>query len=159
MAFTEKFLRVPGIIDVGGRQVKRYHVTTVDADVDDDIQQAAYDLLPRLLAPTDETPPTAFVVLHRGADTAAYLNAYSWVWDNVIECHTAAAGVPFLGCPDSDPAHFTELAKPWIGCVWELPPLSHERSAWVRHMLAPDRPDLSAYLSDVLTEPLVGGAR
>jgi hypothetical protein len=81
------------------------------------------------------------------------------VWDNVLECHAAVAGVPFLGCSDEDPTNFTELAKPWIGCVWELPAIEHERSAWVRHMLAPDRPDLSAYLDDVPAEGMFGGPR
>jgi hypothetical protein len=156
MPFAEKFLRVPDVIEVAGRRVKRYHVTTFDTDIEDDIQQAAYEFLPRLLAPRDETPPAAFVVLHRGRGTAVYLNAYSWVWDNVIECHVAVAGVPFLGCEDGDPTHFTELTRPWIGCVWELPALEHERPAWVRHMLAPDRPDLAAYLADTTKEGRVG---
>jgi hypothetical protein len=87
---------------------------------------------------------------------AAYLNAYTWVWDNVLECHTSAAGQPFLGCDDDNPANFKELGKPWIGCVWELPPLEHERSAWVRHLIEPERPDLPAYLADALPEGKVG---
>jgi hypothetical protein len=155
MAFTERYLRTPGVIEVAGRRVKRYHVNTSDGEIEQAIQQAAYGFLPGLLAESDGTPPAAFVVLHRGQD-AAYLNAYSWVWDNVLECHTAAAGIPFLGCEDDDPTNFKELAKSWIGCVWELPPLGHERSAWVRHMLAPDQPDLTSYLTDVLPEGMVG---
>lgn len=155
MTFTEKFLRVPEPIEVVGRHIKHYHVNTVDAEIEPEIQEAAYAFLPKLLAELDETPPAAVVVLHRSKD-GAYLNAYSWVWDNVIEAHTSAAGVPFLGCPDTDPTHFTPLAKPWIGCVWELPPLEHERSAWVRHMLAPERPDLEAYLADRLPEGRIG---
>ena len=58
--------------------------------------------------------------------------------------------MPFLGCPDEDPRHFTELRRPWIGCVWELAPLGHERAAWIGHVLAPERPDLAGYLADVL---------
>ncbi len=57
-----------------------------------------------------------------------------------------------------DPERFAELARPWIGCVWELPPLGHERSAWVRHVLAPDEPDLPGYLADLLPEGKTGGA-
>ncbi|GII63388.1 hypothetical protein Skr01_34730 [Sphaerisporangium krabiense] len=157
MPFTEGFLRVTGTIDVAGRHVKRYHVSTLDAEIEPEVQRAAYAFLPRLLPGPDETPPAAFTVLHRGSGGACYLNAYTWVWDNVLECHTAAAGVPFLGCADTDPTHFTELARPWIGCVWELPPLEHERAAWVRHMLAPDEPLLPAYLADTLPEGRVGG--
>ncbi|GII84737.1 hypothetical protein Ssi03_27270 [Sphaerisporangium siamense] len=157
MPFTEKFLRVPGTIGVDGRHVKRYHVSTLDTEIEPEVQRAAYAFLPRLLPGPDDTPPAAFAVLHRGSGTACYLNAYTWVWDNVLECHTAAAGVPFLGCDDTDPTHFKELARPWIGCVWELPPLEHERAAWVRHMLAPDAPLLPAYLADTLPEGRVGG--
>jgi hypothetical protein len=157
MTFTEKYLRVPGVAEIAGRHVKRYHVNSDDAEIEDGIQAAAYDFLPRLLpAPDGETPPASFVVLHRGRGPAAYLVSYSWVWDNVIECSSASAGVPFLGCPDEDPHNFTKLDRPWIGCVWELPPIGHERSAWVRHVLIPDEPDLAAYLSDTLPEGRIG---
>lgn len=156
MPFVEKFLRVPGPIEVAGRTVKRYHVNTLDAEIEEEVRRAAYAFLPRLMPDRDETPPAAFAVLHRGRGAAAYLNAYTWVWDNVLECRTAAAGQPFLGGDEEEPTRFAELARPWIGCVWELPPLAHERSAWVRHVLDPDRPDLDAYLADVLPEGRIG---
>jgi hypothetical protein len=37
---------------------------------------------------------------------------------------SAVAGQPVIGCVDVD--HFSELDKPWIGCVWELAMLEHE---------------------------------
>jgi len=158
MAFTEKYLRTPGPIEVAGRKVKRYHIAPVSAEIEDGVQKAAYDMLPRLLpAPDGEAPPASFVVLHRGSDTGAYLCAYSWVWGNVIECRTAAAGVPFLGCDDENPENFSQLGRPWSGCVWELAPLEHERSAWVRHVLMPAEPDLGGYLADVVPDGTVGG--
>jgi hypothetical protein len=46
VAFSEKFLRVPGVIDIAGRQVKRYHLNTLDNDIDEAIQRAAYGFLP-----------------------------------------------------------------------------------------------------------------
>lgn len=159
MGFREKFLRAPGVIEVAGRQIKRYHVNGSDDDIEQVIQRAAYALLPRLLPGVDEeTPPAGFVVLHRNRQ-GAFLCAYSWVWENVIECQTAAAGVPFLGCDDEDPANFRQLSRPWIGCVWELAPFGHERSAWVRHVLEPDPPDLDGYLADSYPDGLVGGPR
>jgi hypothetical protein len=158
MPFAQKQLRVPGTVEVSGRQVKRYHIAPAGTPVEERVQQAAYRLLPGLLpGPDDETPPASFVVLHRGSDTGAYLCAYSWVWGNVVECRTAAAGIPFLGCADHDPANFRPLDRPWIGCVWELAPLEHERSAWVRHVLDPSEADLEGYLADVLAEGLIGG--
>ncbi|MYW04826.1 hypothetical protein [Streptomyces sp. SID3343] len=157
MAFTEKLLRVHPEIVVGGRRVKRYHVTADPAGIEADVQRAAYARLPDLLPEPDGTPAAAFVVLHRGGDNGAYLNAYSWVWDNVVHFAGAAAGQPVIGCPDDDPTHFVRLERPWIGCVWELPPILHERDAWVRHMLDPEHPDLDAYLADVLSDGTTGG--
>jgi hypothetical protein len=40
--------------------------------------------------------------------------------------------------------------------VWELAPLEHERSAWVRHVLTPDEPDLDAYVADQAAPGPVG---
>ncbi|WP_329179922.1 hypothetical protein [Streptomyces sp. NBC_01477] len=150
MAFREKFLTVPPPIEVGGRRVKRYHVTADPSGIAPDVQKAAYAILPDLLPEGDGTPGAAFAVLHRGGDDGAYLNAYTWAWDNALHFSAAVAGQPVLGCPDRDPTHFVRLEPRLIGCVWELPPILHERDAWVRHVLAPDRPDLAGYLDDSL---------
>lgn len=157
MPFVEKYLRVPPPISVGGRHIKRYHVNMDDSPIPDEIERAAYAMVVDLLPAADDTPPASFVVLHRGADGAAYVNVYSWVWDNVIHYGAAAAGQPVLDCPDDDPTHFVRLDRPWIGCMWELPAIGHERSAWVRHMIKPDLPDLQAYLADSLPEGPTGG--
>jgi hypothetical protein len=159
MPFVQRFLTAAPELHAGGRRVKPYHVGVSDVPIERQVLDAAEAFLPRLVAPTDEhTPPAAFAIVHRGSD-ATYLNVYSWVWENVIECRTAAAGSPFLGCPDSDPTRFVVLDRPWIGCVWELGPFEHERSAWVRHILAPEEPDLEGYLADRLVEPMTGGPR
>jgi hypothetical protein len=159
MPFVEKYLRVPPPITIAGRHVKRYHVNMDQSLIPDDIEQAAYAMVPALLPEADGTPPASFVVLHRGGDGAAYVNAYSWVWDNVVHVAAAVAAQPIVGCPDDDPTHFVPLDKPWVGCIWELPAFGHERSAWVRHMLATDHPDLDAYLADSLPEGPTGGPR
>ncbi len=158
MAFTEKFLRARPAIEVAGRSVKRYHVTPGPDGVEPEIERAAFAILPRLLPERDATPPATFIVVHRSrGDNAAYLNAYSWVWDNVLHFRGAAAAQPALGCPDADPTHFMVIEdRPWIGCVWELPPIAHERDAWVRHMLLPEKPDLDAYLADFMADGLTG---
>ncbi|MFD8740298.1 hypothetical protein ACFV06_36040 [Streptomyces sp. NPDC059618] len=148
--FREKLLTVPPPIETAGRRIKRYHVTTDPAGIEPEIEAAAYAMLPRLLPEPDGTPPATFAVLHRGGDGSAYLCAYSWVWDNVLHFRAAAAGQPVLGCPDRDPTNFVVTELPWIGCVWELPPILHERDAWVRHLLASDVPDLDAYMADSL---------
>jgi hypothetical protein len=159
MGFKEKFVSTPGVIEIAGRHVKRYHVYTEGEPIEPTVEDAAYAFLPALLPdPDDETPPAAFTILHRNRQ-GAFLDAYSWVWTNVIECRVAAAGIAFLGCDDEDPTHFKPLSRPWIGCVWELAPFGHERSAWVRHILEPDRPDLAAYLADSFAEGMAGGPR
>jgi hypothetical protein len=156
MAFLERHLMVLPPVEIGGRQIKRYHVSVVDAPIEDEIRTAAEAFVPALLPPADETPPASFLVLHRGAD-AAYLLVYSWVWDNVLHCQTASAGSSFLSSVDGELTRFYEVRKPWIGCVWELPALTHEPAAWVRHMLTTDAPDLPGYLADTLQPGLVGG--
>ncbi|WP_327352100.1 hypothetical protein [Streptomyces sp. NBC_01304] len=155
-AFEEKHLWTPPPIEAGGRRIKRYHVSADPAGIAPDVEEAAYKILPTLLPEPDGTPPATFVVLHRGTDTGAYLNAYSWAWDNVLHFAGAAAGQPALDCPDLDPTHFVVAKTPWIGCVWEIPPITHERDAWVRHMLAPEKPDLDAYIADSLPEGTTG---
>lgn len=156
MTFTEKHLLVPPVSSASGRQLKRYEVNLDPAGIDPAIARAAYAFLPSLLpAPDDGTPPVTFTVLHQTGQ-GSYLNAYSWVWGNVLHFAGAAAGQPMLDCPDDDPTNFVRVHKPWIGCVWELPPLEHERSAWARHILVPEEPDLDAYLADSLPPGLVG---
>lgn len=153
MTFSEKYVRPAGVIEAAGRQVKRYHVSTTGGPIPRGIQNAAYGFLPRLLPkPDGETPPGGWVILHKGAAIPAYLVAYSWTWGNVVECRAAVAGIPELGCDDENPENFRLLERAWMGCVWELAPFGHERSAWVRHVLQPDQPDLAAYLADALPE-------
>jgi hypothetical protein len=148
MAFTEKLLQAPAPIQVGGYRLKRYHVTADPGGLDPAVEKAAYAALPDLLPAPDGTPRAGFVVVHQGNDTGASLNVYCWARDDALSFAGAVAGQPVLGCPDQDPTHFVRLTRPLIGRVWELAPMRHERDAWVRHMLAPDRPDLDGYLAD-----------
>lgn len=147
MAFAQRYLTTPDRIEVGGRHVKRYHLTVDGAEIDGAVQDAAYALIPRLLPEPDGTPPASFSMLHRSG-IGAYLLVYSWTFADVLELRAAVAGVPVLGAPDEDPTNFAMSTRHWIGCVWELAPLEHERSAWVRHVLQPDQPDLDGYLAD-----------
>jgi hypothetical protein len=148
MAFTEKLLTSLPPVELDGWHIKRYHVTADPAGIDPAVEKAALNHLPRLLPEPDGTPQAGFAVLFRGDGGAAYLTAYSWVWDNVLHMRGAAAAQPALDCPDDDPTHFMTLEQRWIGCVWELAPIHHERNAWIRHMLTPDVADLDGYLAD-----------
>ena len=163
MALAPKHISALPPVVVGGRHLKRYHVSMrAPADgggIPPAVEAAAHAVLPTLLpAEDDGTPPGGWLILHEGADGAAYLNVYSWVWHNVVEVHAAAAAQPALGCPDDDPTHFVPIERSLVGCIWELPPFGHERSAWVRHVFGSDAPDLDAYLADVLPDGPAGPA-
>jgi len=152
MGFSERYLRPGGVVPVGDWRVKQYLVTVTDAVLDGAIVSAAVAFLPKLLpssAGSDATPRVAFSVLHKGVD-AIWLNLYAWVYGEILHCRAANASF-------DAPTVFTPLAEPLIGCVWELPALVHERSAWVRHGLQPSSPAVAAYLDDFLPEGPVGG--
>jgi hypothetical protein len=160
MAFQPKLIRSRPPVTINRRSMKCYDITVTDEPIRGDVERAALEVLPKLvpdLDPDDGTPPSGWIILHEGGDrTAAYLNAYNWVWDNVVEFHAAASAQPHLGCPDDDPTNFAMLDRPWIGGIWELPPFGHERSASVRHISGVDHPDLDAYLADILPDGPAG---
>jgi hypothetical protein len=151
MGFSERYLRSGGVLPVGDWRVKHYLVTVTDTPLDAAVVEAATAFLPKLLpssAATDATPKVAFSVLHKGMD-AIWLNLYAWLYGDILHCRAASAAF-------DAPTVFTPLSEPLIGCVWELPALAHERSAWVRHGLQPPEPAVEAYLADFLPEGLVG---
>ncbi len=151
MGFSERHIRPGGVASVAGWQVKQYRVTVTPAPVAAAVVEAAERFLPKLLpdaAGSDGTPTLAFSVLHKGED-AVWFNLYSWLYGAILHCRAASATF-------AEPTVFTPLVEPLIGCVWELPAVVHERSAWVRHVLTPARPDVDAYVADVLPEGPVG---
>jgi hypothetical protein len=157
MPFHNKYVHARPVLQLAGRHIKPYHITRQpDTELTAAIVDAAYAMAEHLLAPPDnEIPPASWLVLHEGL-RPMYLCVYDWVWGNAVEVVSAAAAEPYLGCPDDDPAHFVPNTRILAGCVWELTLLEHERAAWVRHMLAPDEPDLGGYLADVVPDGPVG---
>ncbi|MEZ5218485.1 MAG: hypothetical protein R2705_23690 [Ilumatobacteraceae bacterium] len=158
MALEPKLIRSRPPVTIGTRTMKRYDVTVTAEPIRPDVEAAALAMLPSLVPAGDgQTPEAGWIILHEGGDrTAMYLNAYCWVWDNVVEVHAAAAAQPHLGCADLDSTNFVTIEQRWIGCIWELPPFGHERSAWVRHVFGSDEADLAAYVADVLPDGPVG---
>lgn len=157
MTFTEPQVWHVGTDVIGGRPVKRYHLSRDAVPIDPAIEERAYAMVPGMFSPEDgETPPAAFTVLFRSG-AGSHLNVYSWYWGNVIWGKFASGGVPFLGCPDEDPTNLVPLDHlSAVGCIYELGVLAHERSAWVRHMLMPEKPDLDGYLADLLPDGPIG---
>lgn len=152
MGFSERYSWPGGVLPVGDWRIKQYLVAVSDVRLDGALVEAARSNLSKLLpssAATDATPRVAFSVLHKGMD-AIWLNLYAWVYGEILHCRAANAYF-------DAPTVFTPLSEPLIGCVWELPALVHERSAWVRHGLQPAEPAVEAYLADFLPEGPVGG--
>jgi hypothetical protein len=157
MSFTERHSQPLPAIEADGWTIKPYHVTVGHQPIAPEVTGAAEAYLPKLLPSSlnhpalvqeqADSPRYAFAVLHQGVD-AVWLMVYTWVYQAIL--HVRGASSP-LG--DAD---FGEIGEPLIGCVWELPALVHERSAWVRHVLTPETPDLAAYLADVLPAGPVG---
>jgi hypothetical protein len=158
MPFQDKYVRSQPAFELGGRHMKPYHITLGPAaQLAPAIVDAAYTVAAKLLNPPDlEMPPASWLVLHEGGRGAMYVCVYDWVWGNAVEVRSASAAEPFFDCPDDDPSHFVKNTRVLAGCVWELAVLEHERAAWVRHMLAPDQPDLDGYLGDALADGPVG---
>lgn len=159
MPYAPRYLRPLAPITLRGRALKRYALTLDERPIEPVVLSAVEAFAAKLVpSPDHEGPPAGFLVIHR-TERATFVNAYSWVWTNVLHCQAAAAGEPVLGCPDASPANFMVLTRPLIGCVWELAPLDHERGAWIRHVLAPATPRVELYLADVaragLTDPLL----
>ncbi|NUP52713.1 MAG: hypothetical protein HOW97_36135 [Catenulispora sp.] len=155
MSYPTPFAWHAGTDTIAGRAVKRYHIGREAEPIRADWEAKAAAMIPDMLAPEDGTPPAAFTVLFRSG-AGLHLNVYSWYWDNVLYAKFATGGVPILGSPDEDPGNLLPLEVPLIGCVYELGVLVHERSAWIKHMLMPEKPDMDAYLADVLPAGPIG---
>jgi hypothetical protein len=151
MTIQPKLCRPRPPITIGTRTMKRYDVTVTEEPIPPAVEAAALAMCATLVPEPDGTLGAGWVVLHEGGDRRAmYVNAYTWVWDNVVEAHAAAAAQPHVGCPDDDSTHFVAVDRPWVGCMWERIPFGHERSAWARHVIEPEQPAVDAYLGDVL---------
>ncbi|MEM6638339.1 MAG: hypothetical protein AAF610_00415 [Pseudomonadota bacterium] len=81
-----------------------------------------------------------YVIYHAGAD-ANWLLLRVWVDGCIV------AGRVVHVVDDQR----VEIESPLIECVYEQVPASHERTAWVRHMMG-DTPDAAGYLADRLTD-------
>ncbi|MGX7826495.1 hypothetical protein ACTG9Q_15515 [Actinokineospora sp. 24-640] len=150
----QRYLRPAGLNDVDGWTVKVYHLNVDDADIPVPFLEAGSAAMPSLLPRTELLPPVGerfgFSLLHRTADTFWNI-LYTWV--DGTNLHLRASSVP-LDAPDQP---FAPMTDPFVGCVWELPVVTHERASWVRHVVEPDGPDHEAYLADRLSG-LVGAA-
>jgi hypothetical protein len=151
--FAERTLHRLGTASTGGWQLKRYAIAVAPAGPRPEIIRASDTATSAALSdagadlvslPLDGHPARAgFTIIHE-ARPACFLQINRWR-DGVDLVQT------YLTAPHDAPDRWTAVTDGAIGCVWELPVISHERDAWVRHMLGPaDGPHLRAYLDDLL---------
>ncbi len=90
-------------------------------------------------AEAEGRPGVGWVILHLGRD-ADYLVLGWWDRENELPVRiwVREGGNPWR------PAGGSESF-----CVWDLEVISHERDAYVRHVLRPGAPGVEAYLEDV----------
>ena len=104
---------------------------------------AADERLPRPPA-TDERYGVGFLGIHDGRG-GNFVFADWWGRENELHHHVFFSS-------HEEPAVLRAAAEgDPIACVWDLAVVAHERRAWIAHVLAPERPDLGAYLGDFLT--------
>lgn len=141
MTYTQRYMtHLPPVI-IAGRTIKRYHLTPDTTPIPTHIQTAAYRHLPRLLPDhPGPTPPATVAILHQDKHDQTHLNTYTWTSEHHLT-HARAT---------KNPRGFTTTPPPTTGCLWELPALVHERSAWARHMLNTTHPNFDDYLADIL---------
>jgi hypothetical protein len=132
-----------GMMAVNGWKLKAYQITLDDRPIAMEVIEAAGailgDALPEPLATGEGV---GFVILHRGAD-AIWLLADLWNGDTLHQ-------YTFSTSHDAPHSFFPIPVGGPTACVWELSVHSHERDAYVEHILDPSSgPDIHAYLSDV----------
>lgn len=146
--YRPRSTRSTGVSIIGGWSLKRYEITLNGDAIDPAILLAADRVLDANLPDVAPgTPGVGFVVVHHGEQSVWMLADF---WDvDILSQRTFSA-------PLEDPTRFTGVPPGGpTACVWELPVHSHERDAFVTHIIDPaDGPDVAAYLADAMPDPL-----
>ena len=91
------------------------------------------------------TYKTAFLIVHEAREGVLILLNW-WTGENMVETQIFFANYNTPNKIEASP--FKEKA---LVCIWEIEIFSHERKAWISHVLSkPDAPDYGAYFEDVL---------
>lgn len=125
---------------IGALAVKVYHIGARPPS--DALVQAARNEAARMdqAAMTEgEAHGLGFVVIHEG-EAGTWLLMDWWAHGDIL-CQRLSLGRGLDFEPVDD--------RPLSACVWELAVISHERTAWLRHMMG-GAADPEGYLSDRL---------
>ena len=144
--YRPRTIRFGGVHAADGWRLKRYTILHARREADPDLDAAAVaaamDALPR---PGDgpEHYGVGFVSVHRGA-SYDFVTLGFWAYQTelrLLSMMRASSDRVRL-----EPVVGNELSSD----VWDLALLAHERDAWTRHVLEPERADLEGYLGDAL---------
>jgi hypothetical protein len=132
-----------GAAEFAGYRMKRYAIVYGDAPFERALYADAMARFTRELpqpACSRERPGVGFLICHQGRGLH-YLVMCSWERENELATRL------FIRAPDG----WGDWQVPGPGhgpCVWDLVVVSHERDAYVRHVLTDARGDLDGYLAD-----------
>ncbi|MEM7476671.1 MAG: GNAT family N-acetyltransferase [Planctomycetota bacterium] len=130
-------------------QLKTYQITIDDQPIATEILEAAFHcVLKQTVWPNGLKQRYGFFTLHR-SEHGTWALVQLWVNDILRQF--------IFFAPFEAPTHFATSPTPGFNaCVWGLKVTSHERDAWVRHVLAnPATADFDKYLSDSLKIDLI----
>lgn len=140
--------------EIDGWMVKTYHLLVDDAVIDDVMGKSAVLASESLLPRAQVCPPIGdrygFLLLHHTGEILWSL-MYTWVDGCLLHLKVAS-----LDLSSPDQVH-VPLEDPLVGCVWQLPLITHERDSWVHHVVTPTAPRHDAYLADRFTGVVCGG--
>jgi len=145
--YARRAVRPVDVWRVHGWRVKAYSIAAhghrARAELVDAMRKLVAARLPRP-AMSDAHHGAAFACAHDG-DSGEFVFLCWWEYENEL-AHVVWGGAKGSGLPERG-THQTR------SCVWEAAVLCHERSAWLRHVLAnPAGPDLERYFADMMSE-------
>jgi len=106
--------------------------------------EGAKRLVERAIAPyqsAEEETGTGYIIYHKGFDSNYFVVSW-WARENMLRMFPYASTL-------MNPGQFTLVRDGLNICVWDMLIHSHERDAWVKHVLSvPQDPDLKGYVDD-----------
>lgn len=145
--YQERPIRPLGTWEPEGWRLKVYGIAYEAKRPSDDLVKWAKRVASRRLpvpAVTEDRYGVGFLGVHAGrGENLVFLDW--WAAENELHHHVWTG-------PAADPTVLSRASEgAAVACVWDLAVLSHEREAWIEHVLDnPDGPDLEAYMADRL---------
>jgi hypothetical protein len=145
--YAPRSIRCLDLLSFDGWRVKLYGITyRGDRPVQSLVDAAAAVAQEQLPRPpvTDHRYGVGFVGAHDGR--GANFVFVDW-WENEDELHHHT----WLSSKQEPGRLRATVPADFTACAWDLAVITHERAAWLRHVLArAEGPDLTAYLDDRL---------